>query len=265
MKIKPIIIAVTGKGGSGKSVISALMAKVLSEEYNFKLLLIDADPTHAHLSDLVNVHSAKSLEKIRNDLINAPKSQKEEIDFLVQDIDFMVYESMAETKRFCLLSIGQPQQKGCFCPANTLLKKAISTVSKDFDIVIIDCEAGLEQINRNVIQGIDLLLIISDLSIRSLETANSIKKLGKKFTNYKISGLILNKIEEDLQPKFLEKINSLDMNLFAQIPNDSEIRNLDIKGIPLINIPKESKSYLVIKKLVKKLIYSFENEMSMSN
>ena len=106
---------------------------------------------------------------------------------------------MAENKDFCLFSIGQPESSGCFCPSNTLLKNVIESISKDFDIVLIDCEAGLEQINRSVIETVDILLIVTDISLRSLETANSIRKSARKFTKYKKLGVVINKAKNNVE------------------------------------------------------------------
>ncbi|MFW9880584.1 MAG: AAA family ATPase, partial [Candidatus Thorarchaeota archaeon] len=190
---KPLIISVVGKGGSGKTAITTLLAKSISKIYDLKMLLIDADPTHPHLSHMVRLVPKRSLESLRADIIDEVLMKAKIFEIVAENIDFEVYNAIAESKDFCLFSIGQPEGPGCFCPSNTLLRKVISSISKDFDIVLIDCEAGLEQINRMVIETVDILLIVSDMSIRSVETAATISKSAKKFTNYKKFGVILNR------------------------------------------------------------------------
>ena len=148
---KPLTISVVGKGGSGKSIITTLLAKSISKGYDFKILLIDADPTHPHLSHMVNLIPEKSLEKLRTDVIDEILTKAKDLDKVAENIDFEVYNAITESKNFSLFSIGQPEGPGCFCPSNALLRKVINSISKDFDIVLIDCEAGLEQINRMVI------------------------------------------------------------------------------------------------------------------
>ena len=186
-----VVIAVVGKGGSGKTVITTLLAKALIKNYKFKLLLIDADPTHPHLSHMVNLIPSKSLESIRTSVIDKTLTKEKTVKELAENIDFEVYNALAESKDFSLFSIGQPEGPGCFCPSNALLRKVIESISKDFEIVLIDCEAGLEQINRMVIEKIDILLIVSDTSIRSIETADTLRKSAKKFTKYKKYGIVL--------------------------------------------------------------------------
>lgn len=254
MKI-PYVIAVVGKGGVGKSIITALLAKALSETNRHKLLLIDADPTYPHLSLMLNLNPKKSVESIRSELIQ--KTLQKEIDTkdIVETIDFNVYNAVEETKSFSLLSMGQPDNSGCFCPSNTLLKKVIESISNDFDIIIIDCEAGLEQISRKVIENIDYLLIITDISLRSVDTAFSISNMGRKFTKSEKIGVIINKSEGDIS-NIIERIASRGLNLVGIIPRDSRISELDLNAEPMILIEQENKSYQKVKEILSNILSS---------
>ncbi|MHA1756787.1 MAG: nucleotide-binding protein [Promethearchaeota archaeon] len=255
MEQKPLIIAITGKGGTGKTAITSILAKIISESYNYKMLLIDADPTHPHLSNMVKLKPKKTLEQIRIESIKKAHNKKNNAKSLAEKIDFDVYEGLAESKRFCLFSIGQPEGPGCFCPSNTLLRKVIESISRDFDIVLIDCEAGLEQINRMVIKKVDYIIIITDVSLRSVETAASIKKNARKFTNYKKIGAIINKARGNIDP-ILIKLKSLEIPLLGIVPEDKEIIEMDLNGSPLIDISKNSISYKTLEKIAKKLFES---------
>ena len=249
----PLTIAVVGKGGVGKSVITALLAKVISQKYNYKLLLIDADPTHPHLSNMVKLVPKQSLEEIRTDIIESAVKNEKSPKKIAKNIDFKVYNSMAESKDFCLFSIGQPEGPGCFCPSNTLLKRVIESISKDFDIILMDCEAGLEQINRLVLESVDIILIITDISLRSVETANSIRNSAKKFTNYKKLGIIVNKVKGNIN-LIIEKLNQLNFPLLGQIPEDETIIKQDLEGKPIIDLPEDAPSLEVVKSLVKEIL-----------
>ncbi len=245
---KPLTISVVGKGGSGKSLITTLLAKSISKGYDFKMLLIDADPTHPHLSHMVNLVPEKSLEKLRTEVIDEILTKAKDFEKVAENIDFEVYNAIAENKDFSLFSIGQPEGPGCFCPSNTLLRKVIGSISKDFDIVLIDCEAGLEQINRMVIESVDILLIVSDISIRSIETANAIRKSAKKFTKYKKLGIILNRVKGNID-FILNKLKDLELPLLGEIPEDNNITKFEVTGKSIIDLSENSKSYLALKKL----------------
>jgi len=250
---KPLTISVVGKGGSGKTAITTLLAKSISKNYDFKILLIDADPTHPHLSQMVKLVPEKSLEKLRVNVIDQILTNAKDFEKAAEDIDMEVYNAIMENKDFSLFSIGQPEEPGCFCPSNTLLRKVIKSISKDFDIILIDCEAGLEQINRMVIETVDILLIVADISLRSVETAATISKSADKFTRYKQLGVILNKVRGDIE-FLLKKLDDLNLPLMAEIPEDENIVQFDSKGKPLIDLPEKSPSLLSVHKLVKQIL-----------
>jgi len=250
---KPQIIAIVGKGGVGKTLVTALLAKIISEDYDYKLLLIDADPTHPHLSKMVKLVPSKSIESIRSEVIEKTLRKKEKVSEIATNIDFEVYNAIAENKFFSLLSIGQPEDPGCFCPSNALLKKVIQSISRDFEIILIDCEAGLEQINRKVIENIDYLLIITDISLRSVDTADSIRNSADKFTHYKRCGVIINKFEGDIS-KIIEKLSSYDLPLLDKIPRDEEIIKMELQGLPIFDVNKGFVSYISMRKITKKLM-----------
>ncbi len=252
---KPLVIAVAGKGGVGKTVITALLARTISKNYDYKMLLIDADPTHPHLSNMVKLIPKKSLEKIRIDVIVKTLKKEKTAQNLAENIDFEIYNAITESKEFSLFSIGQPEGPGCFCPSNALLKKVIESISQDFDIVLIDCEAGLEQINRMVIKSVDIILIITDISLRSIDTADSIRKSAKKFTNYKKLGIIINKTRGNIDV-IIEKLTKLHLPILGQIPEDQNIIKYDLVGNSIIDIPENAPSKVAINQMLKE-IFSF--------
>jgi len=250
---QPLVIAVLGKGGVGKSILTTLMAKAISLDHNYKLLLIDADPTHPHLSKMVKLNPEKSIEELRVDLINDILKKRDSADEIAENIDFNVYNAMVESKEFSLFSIGQPEGPGCFCPSNTILRRVIESISKDFDIVLIDCEAGLEIVNRLVIQTVDIILIVTDLSIRGIDTAESIRSSAEKFTHYKKMGVILNKVKGDISP-LIGKLKRLNFKILGFVPEDKNIISYDLEGKPIIDLPMDSESYLTAKEIVSDLL-----------
>jgi CO dehydrogenase maturation factor len=252
---RSLTISIVGKGGSGKTIITTLLAKVMSKNYNFKILLIDADPTHPHLSHMVNLIPEKSLEILRTEVINDILTKTTDFEKIAENIDFEVYNAIAENKDFSLFSIGQPEGPGCFCPSNALLRKVIESISKDFDIVLVDCEAGLEQINRMVLETVDFLVIVLDISIRSVETAAAIRESANKFTQYKKLGLILNRVKGNTT-QIKQKLEDLKFNLLGEVPEDKIITEFELKGKPIIDIPEKSKSFEVVTKLLKKFLGS---------
>ena len=250
---KPYRIAVVGKGGVGKTMTTTLLAKVIVEEFDYKLLLIDADPTHPHLTNMVDLHPKRTLEQIRLEAVKKAHKKDSDAKNLAENIDFDVYQGLAESKQFCLFSIGQPETLGCFCPSNLLLRKVIESITSDFDLILIDCEAGLEQINRMVIRSIDYILIVTDISMRSIETAASLREGAKKFTHYKNLGVVINKAQGNIDI-IKKRLEELDLPLVGIIPQDSAIMEFDLEGKPLFQLPNNSKSLQSLREIVKSIL-----------
>ena len=156
------IIAVAGKGGVGKTSVSSAILRLLVEQHpDAKILAIDADPA-VGLSTALGIEVTETLDDIRKSLANdATKTQTDE---LMSEARFRLFDAMMETRGFAFLAIGRPETAGCYCTVNGYLKEVISLLAGDFDYVVIDGEAGIEQINRRVIEKGTHLLLITDQS-----------------------------------------------------------------------------------------------------
>lgn len=253
-KIGNITIAVVGKGGAGKTTCAYLLARHIIAR-GIKPLLIDADPTMSHFARVLGLAQGNSIESIRDRLIKtAAIGTPTEKEFLAQNLDNIVEQSLQHHLDYSLLIMGQPERSGCFCPSNSLLRSIIETISGRFPVVLIDCEAGLEQIHRNVISKVDYLVIVSDSSLRSLETAEKILESAKKFTHYQDVGLILNKVKENHFAHLESKIQTLNVKLLGLVPEDENIVNLELMGQSLENLALNSKSFIAIDKIVEKIL-----------
>ncbi|MHC1592109.1 MAG: ATP-binding protein [Candidatus Helarchaeales archaeon] len=247
------VVAIVGKGGVGKTIFTGLLLKNLINTGKKQILMIDADPTMSHLTKILGLHAEKNIESIRNEVIRvaARKDEEEKLE-LVQNIEYKVLEALIEKKHFSLLALGQPETAGCFCPANTMLREVIERFSKSFDLMIIDCEAGLEQINLKVIRIVDTLLIISDTSFRSDETAHAIKKTARKFTHSKEMHLIINKVMGNVEP-LIKHARENGLEIIGLVPLDENIMKLDFEGKTILEIPDDAPSLKAVQDILKKI------------
>lgn len=249
--MEKIIVAVCGKGGSGKTALVALMTKYLLENYKHRLLVIDADPT-MNLSSVLGLSPDKTVNDIREQIIKeARKAGKTEKNNLARSLDYMLFEALIEADRYSFLVMGRPESLGCYCPVNDFLKSGIETLAENYDVVIIDGEAGVEQINRQVMKGVDTVVIVSDISNRGLQTAAIIKNVitsHKKIFKYQKLGLVLNRVngqEEQLQPYILKT----GLDLFGFVPEDPFVAQFDLEGRPLLDLPSDSAAYRAVTKI----------------
>jgi len=246
-------IAVCGKGGVGKTTTAALMVKAMTNNSEKKILAIDADPAIG-LSYALGVDVIKTVDDIRNDLIDMVQKEgiKDKNDTLHM-IDYEMFDALVQHKNFALLAIGRPEGEGCYCQVNNLLKDIIESLSADFDIIIIDGEAGVEQINRRVMKTVDHLILVSDTSAKGLNVAKMIKKVAgdNNAVDYKSTGLLLNRIRDEKEVNTI--MNHMDLDLLGWIPEDELIREYDFSARPYLDFPDTSPVNTVIADLLKNI------------
>ncbi|MDD5223901.1 MAG: AAA family ATPase, partial [bacterium] len=180
MKNNSKIIAMVGKGGVGKTALSASLGRALIMKKQ-KPLLIDADPAQGLTYMMGLGPDQKTIGLARDAIIERAqargKDAKEEIAAM---FDYLVTEALIEKEGFSFLAMGRSQSKGCFCPLNNLLRQAIESLSRNFPYVLIDAEAGIEQINREVVRSVSHLIVLVDLSLRSIAVAEQIRETIKR-------------------------------------------------------------------------------------
>jgi CO dehydrogenase maturation factor len=239
-------IAMCGKGGVGKTTTAALMVKALVDRGEKKILAIDADPAIG-LSYALGVDVHKTVDDIRNDLIQKVKEEKldDKADTLHM-LDYEIFDALVEHQNFALLAIGRPEGEGCYCEVNHLLKDIIETLSRNFDVIIIDGEAGIEQINRRVMKTVDHLFLVSDTSAKGINVAKIIQKVARdnKAVDYKSAGLLLNRIRNKGEVDTI--MTHVGLDLFGWIPEDEQVREYDFKGKPYLEFPGKSSINSVI-------------------
>lgn len=246
------LVSVCGKGGTGKTVLTAMMTRALVESGRAgRLLVIDADPALGQLSAL-GAKVSRTMGQVREDIIRtARKGSKEAKNELADKIDYMVFEALSEMPDFALLAMGRTETLGCYCPVNTLLRRAIETLSGSFDTILIDGEAGLEQINRQVTQHLDTLMIVSDPSSRGIETAAVIKKMveGENLIECKKMGIVFNRVlgNEQLLQESAAKIG---VQVLGFVPYDDEIAAHDLVGKPIAELPPGASGQAAVRKIV---------------
>ena len=246
------IMAVVGKGGVGKTAITAMTSRILVESKQAgNMLVIDADPAMGLLTAL-GIKVKRTMGQVREDIIRgvagADSKQKEK---LVNTLDYMAFEAMDELDDYAILAMGRTETLGCYCPVNDLLRGTIEVLSKSFDTILIDGEAGLEQLNRQVMRRISTLIIISDATARGVETAEMIKGMveNDKVIRCERMGVIFNRVSgnEDILISAAERIG---LELFGIIPQDEQIAYYDLMAKPVIELPSESPGFSALHDIV---------------
>lgn len=246
--MQPIIIALAGKGGVGKTSISAAIVKILTKKYpDKKILAIDADPAIG-LAMALGVTPKITLNDIRSDIIaSVENGNTKDAMELVSESRYKIFDAIVQRDGFAFLAIGRPEAEGCYCRINSYLKNVIEMVSSQFDYVIIDGEAGIEQINRRVMQKVTHLLLISDSSKKGIEVIKTIHKVAREMVEYDKVGVLFNRI---VDTSHLQTNNIVGIELLGVIPNDKNVLQYDSGGRSFLELPEDTAVVLEIEKVL---------------
>ncbi len=252
---KAKILALVGKGGTGKTALSALMARQLVAAGQKRILLIDADPAMG-LALVLGADTARTTGDIREEIIESARSKNTQTkNQMAGMLDYMLLKTLQETDSYSLLVMGRMDAKGCYCPVNTLLRTAIDDLAQNFDYILIDGEAGIEQINREVINQVDVLAIVSDASQRGIHTAKLIGEITGKTDGMEPEriGIIFNRVSQ-IAPKSEQELKNTDLEVFGLVPTDSLVTDFDAKGMSLFELPENAPAIQAIQPILTDLL-----------
>ena len=248
-------IALCGKGGTGKTALTALIARALAESRSRpRLLVVDADPAMG-LHQALGVEPGRNLGEVREEVLAVARGAEREAKIdLARRLDYLVFSTLRELDGFVLLAMGRTDARGCFCPVNELLRDAIDMLSRSFEVIIIDGEAGLEQINRQVVRRLDTLLIVSDSSARGLNAAVDIERLVRSGAmECSRVDVVLNRVRDD-GSRLRASAEALGLRVAALVPEDAVLSACDLAGDPLTRLPGDSPAMRAVRELAGRLL-----------
>jgi CO dehydrogenase maturation factor len=248
-----VTIAVAGKGGVGKTTISALVIKYLVQNMPGATLAIDADPS-SNLNMVLGLDLEWTVGDIREDMLAQVKGTLaaggaamgalpggvNKRDYL----DIHVRSAMAEGGQFDMIAMGRSEGQGCYCAVNHNLREVIDAISRNYAYVVIDNEAGMEHLSRRTTRDVQHLLIISDATQRGLVAAERIAAFRKELDiRIEKAYLIVNRAPGELPPAIQERAASMDVPLLGSVPADAELASFEFTGRPLVELGNDSPVY----------------------
>jgi CO dehydrogenase maturation factor len=246
MAVKPFTIAVSGKGGTGKTTTSSLLVRSFIEMKETPVLAVDADP-NANFHEALGVSVHETLGSMREEAFSRhipPGMNRHDY------VRFRFRQSLVESEGFDLVAMGRPEGTGCYCFANDLLSECMGELERDYHFIIIDTEAGMEHIARGTIGTPDLLLIVSDPGARGLRTIARIREIATQLglEKEKIK-VVFNKYKTGSAP-----VDIGSEEPFAIIPDDPAVEMADLKATPVSLIPADSPARVAVSLLAKKIL-----------
>ncbi len=235
------VIALAGKGGTGKTTTSALLLKYLVARKMTPVLAVDAD-ANANLNELVGLDVQTTLGQIRKELKgDMPTGMSRD-----QYMEMKVHQALIEETGFDLMVMGQPDGPGCYCAANQYLAMTMDKLAENYEYIIVDNEAGMEHLSRMNLRSIDYLFIVSDPSARGIMTARRIADItGPLKLEIKHQYLMVNRapdpVSPALQAKIDEAVAEADMDLAGIISSSDDLIDQELSGASYLELAEDSK------------------------
>lgn len=260
-----VTLAIAGKGGVGKTTVAALTVKFLSHHRNGSILAIDADPS-SNLHFTLGVELEWTIGEIREEMLDQVKASllgggaamgtlpggQTKRDYL----EYHVHTALVEGVHFDLIAMGRPEGPGCYCAVNHNLRQVIDELSRHYQWVVIDNEAGMEHLSRRTTRDVQHLLVVSDASPRGLMAAQRIVALSRELdVRVEKVWLVLNRVPEGEWPPHLQaEIEKIGAPLLGSIPNDEQLLALEMSGQPLIMLDENAPSYRALSAMLESIL-----------
>ncbi len=247
------IIALAGKGGVGKTTVSALLIRQFAKNGVSPVLAIDADP-NSNLGETLGLEINKTVGDIREGYMKDPQQVPSGMD-KINYLEMMMNQSLVEEKYFDLLVMGRQEGQGCYCMVNNILNKFTEELEKNYKYLLVDNEAGMEHLSRRTSGRVDMLIMVTDYALRGLRAVKRIKEmLGDLKLDVKDIGLIVNRAPEKLNKNFLKEADEIGVPIICTIPEDNTLLDFDMERKSFMDLPDDSPSVLKLDELMQNLI-----------
>jgi len=235
-------IAISGKGGSGKTTLAAMIIRSLLDQADSRAILaVDADPNSC-LALTLGVQLTGTVAEIREDARAKPPSNAG-MDRL-RSFEYGMQQAITEAAGFDLLTMGRPEGPDCYCAVNNMLRSFLDQLSSQYQFVIIDSEAGMEHLSRRTTNNVDLLCIVAEPTSLGAITAQRIFDLAKQLPiSVEEIGLIWNRAETS---KDLDGIE-----IFGYVPYDQAVFDASMQGKTIFDLEDDSPAFLAVRKILK--------------
>jgi len=232
------LIAMAGKGGTGKTTVAGMLLRYLVERGKTPVLAVDAD-ANSNLNEVLGVSIEGTVGEAREEMKKSGGGMVE----MTKDqlIEMRINQCLVEADGYDLIAMGQPEGPGCYCAANNLVAHFMEVLAKNYPYILMDNEAGMEHMSRLTTKDVNLLVLVSDPSWRGIQAAQRLRELARQL---KIvvgrTVLIINRVTNGLSPRAQEEIARQGLELAGTIPDDPVLAEFDSQGKPTYHLPPES-------------------------
>ena len=246
------VIAVTGKGGTGKTTVSALIVKWLKANARGPILAHDADPD-ANLATVLAVPIPKTIGDLREETVREIKSLPVGMT-KANYIQAGLHQIVVETPKVDFITMGRSEGPGCYCFVNTLLREFAEDLEDAYEWVVMDNEAGLEHISRRTAAHVDYLIVVVNSSSLAVDCARRIQELLASLKNeVKRKYVLINDASDERAAAIRQRLEPLGFEYLGHLPHDSALEEQVFNGRSLFELngtPATQKMDEILKKLM---------------
>jgi CO dehydrogenase maturation factor len=241
------VIALAGKGGTGKTTVAGLVVRALRRASRTPILAVDADPNIC-LDAALGLHPARTISDVlhaSHGLRGVPETMPK-----ATYLEFELEGCVAEGRGIDLIEMGRPEGPACYCSANHLLRSYMDRLMGAYRTVVVDNEAGMEHLSRRTTRDVDLLLVVSDATVVGIRSAQRIRALVAELAlPVRRTALVVNQAT-GLPPAVTEAIAADGLELAGLVPDDPQIAEFELAGRPLLELPDDAPAAGAVERLL---------------
>ncbi len=249
-----LVVSISGKGGTGKTTLTALLLKWIIQNTEEITLVVDADPA-TNLPDVLGVDISRTVGQASKDIKDriekgtlSPTIPKKDI------LEAQVFQTLIEEDRFDILAMGRSEGEGCYCFVNNILTRILDTLTRNYSVTLLDMEAGLEHLSRRTDRDVDAMIVVTDPSKMGFETAKRIKELTEEVhIDVKDIYLVGNRFPPGMGGLLKKAAEDIGLELAGSVPVDENVMSFNMTGKPLLDIPDDSPAYKAIEEIAQRI------------
>lgn len=249
----PYHIAVSGKGGTGKTTLSAVILRYLIRSGKGPTLVIDAD-ADGNLAQALGLDTIQTVGEILDEMEKKasqlpPGVSKDEW------LEGKLAEVMVEEKGFDFLSMGRGEGPGCYCYVNSVLRRIMDNLENNYPYSVMDNAAGMEHLSRRTTRAADILFLVSDHSLKGVASGARIAELAQELKlEVKEMGFVINRVPGEIDPVIRQKVEEKGLKIIGSIPEDDQIGKFDLEGRSLLDLPEDNNVTQAVREMVEKIL-----------
>lgn len=226
-----------GKGGVGKTTLSGLLVLRMAARGLSPVLAVDADPNSC-LAEVLGLEAQATVGALRETLDEANRQGMDKQRYL----ELKIAEALTEGPDYDLVAMGRPEGPGCYCYANNVLKNVLARMAGSYPWLVVDNEAGLENLSRRLIADSEALILVGDASRRGMATMERIHGLAREMgISHKKLAMVVNRVRPGVPPRGLDELAvAAGADTVVELPENDELAELDARGESLDGLGEDN-------------------------